>query len=337
MMMMMMMMMMMFVLSNNDSTVVNAFSLQHPHHRHRILTSMPSTAAVSVGASSGSGGSSATALYGAMNRRNKHADMAAKMAEAKRLRELDDSDDTATSSIAKEKEKPLSASEIKERNDRQRFADLLENSLTSGGGSDMDKGYYLTEAQENESADAVFRGIVRLYEGDPAPTAPFAQLLNIENGEPIGKGGMKRFVPWEGSQSSASRDHLVVITDPRPKSSELRTAMKRLAGSLSGDALKKCLVINTDSPAENRRFLKKNLPATSSSDGSSGTAGGSSSSLRIMCDRDKEWMREYTALGEKRYSITVFVLRDGRVEKIAREVEAEVLSLVVKNAISSLS
>jgi len=169
MMMMMMMMMMMFVLSNNDSTVVNAFSLQHPHHRHRILTPMPSTAAVSVGASIGSGGSSATALYGAMNRRNKHADMAAKMAEAKRLRELDDSDDTATSSIAKEKEKPLSASEIKERNDRQRFADLLENSLTSGGGSDMDKGYYLTEAQENESADAVcecaFFSVVSFSEG----------------------------------------------------------------------------------------------------------------------------------------------------------------------------
>mmetsp|Transcript_747 Transcript_747/g.1562 ORF Transcript_747/g.1562 Transcript_747/m.1562 type:complete len:349 (-) Transcript_747:147-1193(-) len=318
----------MLVLSKN--LTVNAFSLQHP------IISMPSSAAIRASSSS----SSTTALYGAMNRRNKHADMAAKMAEAKRQRELadsgnDDDDDTATSSQAlaeSEDETPLSASEIKERNDRQRFADLLENSLTSGGGSDLDKGYYLTEAQENESADAVFRGVVRLYEGDPAPTAPFAQLLNIENGEPIGKGGMKRFVPWEGSQSSASRDYLVVITDPRPKSLELRTAMKRLVGSLSGEALKKCLVINTDTPAENRRFLKKNLPTAS--DGS-GTSGGSS--LRIMCDRDKEWMREYTALGEKRYSMTVFVLRDGRVEKIAREVEAEMLPLVVKNAISSLS
>ena len=86
-------------------------------------------------------------------------------------------------------------------------------------------------------ADALYsvRGVVRLYEGDPAPTNPFAELLSIENGEPIGKGGMKRLVPWEGSRSTTSADYLVVITDPRPKSIELRTAMRRLTDALNSE------------------------------------------------------------------------------------------------------
>lgn len=167
---------------------------------------------------------------------------------------------------------------------------------------------------------------------------------------------MKRIVPWEGSKSSSSSDYLVVITDPRPKSVELRTAMKRLTGSLAGDVLKKCLVINTDTPAENRRFAKNNFK--------------DEGELRILCDENMEFMREYTALGEKvrvcvqlyavlsllpvclplvltmavccigrhqRFSITMFVLREGRVEKIAREVDAEVLTQVLKNAIRSLT
>jgi len=284
---------------------------------------------------------SPTALsMGAMNKRNKfnkQKDLAAKMAEAKRLRELaeegggggaaeDATAENASATTTTQQQQPqttkeLTAEEIKLRNDQKRFADLLENSLTSG--NDMEKGYYLTVAQEDESAEAVFRGVVRLYEGDPAPTSPFAELLSIENGEAIGKGGAKRLLPWEGSKSAASDDYLVVITDPRPKSVELRTAMKRLVGSLSPDTLRKCCVINTDTPAENRRFAKKNLEENKG--------------LNIYCDENMEWMREYTALGEKRFSMTMFILRGGKVERIAREVEAEVLTMVVKNAIRSLS
>lgn len=278
---------------------------------------------------------STTTSLSAMNKRNskfnKQKDLAAKMAEAKRQRELaetgeggDGEGESPKQAMDDSDSNKISAEEIKLRNDRQRFADMLDNSMS--GGSDLDKGYYLTVEQENESADAVFKGVDRLYEGDPAPTSPFAELLNIQNGEPIGKGGMKRIVPWEGSRSAASGDYLVVITDPRPKSLELRTAMKRLSGALGADALGRCMVINTDSPGENRRFLKKNFGGDESEKG-----------LRIYCDDNMEWMREYTALGEKRFSMTMFVLRDGRVEKIAREVEAEMLPMVVKNAISSLT
>ncbi len=228
------------------------------------------------------------------NKFNKQKDLAAKMAEAKRQRELaeggdvpsatseDDSSKDATSSSGQ-----LSDKEIKLRNDRQRFADMLENSMSSAN-SDLGDGYYLTVEQENENANAVYRGITRLYEGDPAPTSPFVDLLNIETGEPIGQGGMKRLVPWEGSRSASSSDYLIVVTDPRPKSVELRTAMKRLAGGLSNDMLAKCVVINTDTPAENRKFVKKNFAEDSGVD-----------KMTVLTDEKMDFMREYTALGEK--------------------------------------
>ncbi|KAL3762218.1 hypothetical protein ACHAWU_004756 [Discostella pseudostelligera] len=248
-----------------------------------------------------SSSSSLHAMSKRNNKFNKQKDLAAKMAEAKRQRELTQGDDDASTTIAAaddsvlgsssisssiRQEELLSAEDIKLRNDRQRFADLLENSLSSGGGGDFDRGYYLTVEQENENADAVFRGVTRLYEGDPAPTTPFAELLDVENGEAIGKGGMKRLVPWEGSRSTTSADYLVVITDPRPKSVELRTGIKRLSGALKADVLKKCVIINADTPSENRRFLKKNFEEKTD--------------IKILSDENLEWMREYTALGEKR-------------------------------------
>eukprot|EP00986_Skeletonema_menzelii_P020347 scaffold30929_cov160-Skeletonema_menzelii.AAC.1 len=196
--------------------------------------------------------------------------------------------------------------------------------MTSSNG-DLGDGYYLTVEQENENADAVFMGISRLYEGDPAPSAPFTELLNIENGEPLGQGGMKRLLPWEGSKSASSSDFMIVVTDPRPKSVELRTAMKRLIGALSADLLAKCVVINTDTPAENRRFVKKNFSEDSGAD-----------YMTVLTDEKMDWMREYTALGEKRFSITMFILKEGRCEKIAREVEAEGMTETVKNAIRTM-
>jgi len=108
--------------------------------------------------------SSSTSLYmGAMNRRNKAADLAAKMAEAKKQRELAETEGGETTIEDESNDsssKNLSAAEIKLRNDRQRFADMLDNSMSGGGG--IDKGYYLTEQQENENADAVCKYICLL-------------------------------------------------------------------------------------------------------------------------------------------------------------------------------
>ena len=296
------------------------------------FTSSPAKSHLTRGGGTGNDISSSSSLH-AMNKRNKfnkQKDLAAKMAEAKRLREQGEAggDGGGTVSAAEENTSPSNAQltdkEIKIRNDRQRFADMLENSMTSSNG-DLGDGYYLTVEQENENADAVFRGISRLYEGDPAPSAPFTELLNIQNGEPLGQGGMKRLVPWEGSKNASSSDFMIVVTDPRPKSVELRTAMKRLVGALSADLLAKCVVINTDTPAENRRFVKKNFSEDSGAD-----------KMTVLTDEKMDWMREYTALGEKRFSITMFILKEGRCEKIAREVEAEVMTETVKNALRTM-
>ena len=97
---------------------------------------------------------------------NKQKDLAAKMEEAKRLREAqqlnpsfpkDDPQPETPTSEAKPTDKQLSSEEIKQRNDRQRFADLLENSMNGVDGGDGGVGgdYYLTVEQEEENADAV--------------------------------------------------------------------------------------------------------------------------------------------------------------------------------------
>ena len=129
----------------------SAFTLQRPSSIQHYTTPKPSLTSLSALQKGG--------------KFNKQIDLAAKMAEAQRLRELADAgggaeEEEVASSKNTAQEKILSAAEIKERNDMKRFADLLDNSLQGGGGGDLDKGYYLTEAQENEEADAVRKYLV---------------------------------------------------------------------------------------------------------------------------------------------------------------------------------
>lgn len=102
-------------------------------------------------------------------------------------------------------------------------------------------------------------------------------------------------MPWENT--SKSNDYIVVITDPRPKSVELRSAMKKLcSGAVAEEIVKRCVIIDTDTPGENRRFLKKNFAEGSMVEG-----------LTVLVDENLEWMREYTALGEKvRNAVIIF-------------------------------
>lgn len=197
------------------------------------------------------------------------------MEAAKLQRQQTSSDATSTP------QSNLSPAEIKQINDRKRFESLLENSLLDSSlGND-----YLTAQQEEENADAVYRGIARLYEGDPAPIEPFAELCSIQNGECIGSSGAERIVPWIKKNSD---DYIVIVTDPRPKSVELRSAIRKLVnGAVSEEIVKRVVVINPDSAGENRKFMKR-FPG-----------GSAAEKLTVLVDEDLEWMREYTALGEK--------------------------------------
>lgn len=86
-------------------------------------------------------------------------------------------------------------------------------------------------------------GIDRLFEGDDAPSDPFEDLLIPQSGNTLGKAGAERLL---------GNDYVVILTDPRPKSSELRLTIPSLT-SLPKDLLAKLIVVNADSPAENRR------------------------------------------------------------------------------------
>lgn len=120
--------------------------------------------------------------------------------------------------------------------------------------------------------------------------------------------------------SSKQRDFLIVLSDPREKSSELRSAINNMSKLLTADVLSRLIVINADSPGENRKFLRKN----------------EIDNINIYCDEKREWMREYTVLGETRWAMCAMVLHDGRVEKIVRELDVELATQVIKSSVKSL-
>lgn len=225
--------------------------------------------------------------------------------------EREGQDDTASDETKKAK---LSDKEIKEQNDRRRFDELLKSSSVSVSGISSDG--YLSKQQEDLEIDALRKGIDLLFEGDPAPTDVFDGLV-APNDNILGEAGTKRIVPWLRESS----DYLIVISDPRVKSLQLRDVVKTIVNELPRNLLSRTIVINSDSPSENRRLIKKNIP---------------NSSLLIYSDEKKEWMRDYTALGEDRWSMTMFVLADGRLQKIARDLDTTSASKTIQNAVNAM-
>ncbi|GFH46570.1 hypothetical protein CTEN210_03044 [Chaetoceros tenuissimus] len=265
---------------------------------------------------------SSTSLYGAFNRRNKQADLMKKMQEAKKQRELNEGGEVAAAIVEEEKSKAnkrLSDEEMKTQNDLKRFQELLDSESATVN-YDIGGSNYKTKQQEEEEIDAGARGADRMFEGDPAPTDVFEDLVNFTTGNALGKNGASRVVPWLNKSSAKQKDCLVVLTDPREKSSELRSSLKSISKLLPADIRSKMIIINADTPAENRRFLKKN----------------EIDNLNIYCDEKREWMREYTVLGDKRWAMNLLVLQEGRVERLVREVDVELVTQVIKSSVTSL-
>ena len=98
--------------------------------------------------------------------------------------------------------------------------------------------------------------------------------------------------------------------------------MKKLLTDLPPDELKRLIIINSDSPAENRRWLKRN---------------GLWDKLQVYSDEKMEWMQAYTtALGEKRWSMSMFLIADELVQKLAREVDVDRASRTILNAVNQI-
>jgi len=165
-------------------------------------------------------------------------------------------------------------------------------------------------------------GVDRIFEGDPAPTECFQELVSIKSENAIGAKAAERLIPWLRKNPDRQHDYLVILTEPRMKSPELRQTVQNLFSDLSVDIRNRLIIINADSPAENRRWLKKS---------------GLEDKIQVYSDEKMEWMRAYTALGEKRYSMTMFIVADERVQKLAREVDMYAASRVIKNAVKSLN
>ena len=258
---------------------------------------------------------SSTAIYGAFGKVNKQAALQKKMEAAKRQRNGEDISQEATEATGK-----LSDEEMKKKNDIKRFQQLLD---AEGGNInyDIDGGNYKTKLQEEEEIDAGFRGVNRLFEGDPAPSEPFEDLIDFTTGNALRKKGASRVVPWLNKSSAKQDDYLIVVTDPREKSSELRSALKNMSKLLTADVLARLVVINADGAGENRKFLKNNQIEN----------------INMYGDEKREWMRAYTVLGEKRWAMCMMILKNGKVERIVREMDVELATKAIANSVKSLS
>lgn len=249
--------------------------------------------------------------------KNKQAELQRKMMLAKQqaAQKTNGGDD----SITCDKKGRMSDEEVKEANDRKRFEELL-NSHSASIGAEKSSDNYLTLEQEEETIDAYRKGADRFFEGDPAPTEPFEELVSIKSENAIGASAVKRLLPW--LRNTNKSDFVAVVSDPREKSPEFLNTVRALSSELPKDMLNKIIFVNADTPAQNRRFLKKNAI--------------SDTSVRLFSDEKREWMQAYTALGENRWSMTLFVLADERIQKLVREYSQISASDVARNAIKGI-
>eukprot|EP00536_Pseudo-nitzschia_multiseries_P001139 jgi/Psemu1/250244/estExt_Genewise1Plus.C_140095 len=248
--------------------------------------------------------------------RNKQAELQRKVMLA-RQQAAEKANSSSPSEEGGEKKIRMTDEELKEINDRKRFEELLNSNSASFKTDSESDDNYLNQQQEEENIDAYRKGIDRKFEGDPAPAEAFEELVSIKSENAIGASAAKRMIPWLRDKS----DYVVVLSEPREKSPEFHDTVVELSSGLPKDVFGKIIFVNADTPAQNRRFLKKN--------------NISDSGIRLYSDEKREWMQAYTALGEDRWSMTLFVLADGRIQRLVREFSQISCSNVVQSAIKA--
>ena len=191
-----------------------------------------------------------------------------------------------------------------------------------------------------------------LFEGDPAPTECFEELVSIKTENAIGLPGKQRLVPWLRKNVARQQDYVILLTDPRMQSLELRESVKVLMNELPLDIKSRLIVINADSPAENRRWLKKvGLYNTNTDDSTQKSSPSLSAltqplsnqpsslpaiqSLELYSDEKMEFMRTYTALGDQRWTMTMYVVATERIQKLVRNVDQYSVSRTMQNAVKA--
>mmetsp|Transcript_39801 Transcript_39801/g.93269 ORF Transcript_39801/g.93269 Transcript_39801/m.93269 type:complete len:338 (-) Transcript_39801:284-1297(-) len=214
---------------------------------------------------------------------------------------------------------------VRVKNDRRRFEYLLQNeaSIMYGDGVDRELEDKMGEELKSSSIGKVEYNDI-LFEGDPAPETCWYDLVptqTVNDNDPLGKSGAERILPWlrGGGGGSSSTEQLAVLVDPRPKSNELRSVIRDLKGAVPNDrALGKFAVVTSDSAAENRRCRKKN-----------------GIEFEILSDEKREWMRVYSALGTKRWELSIYILAEGKIRKVLRGLNSVTAANTVLDAIRS--
>jgi len=250
---------------------------------------------------------------GAFSKRNKQAELKEKMRKAKEQKRAEEPSSS----------KPATPQEIKEANDRKRFEELLNSDAATVAMMDEfgETSFQSKSQEEKELMLAATRRLKkdRLFEGDPAPSEPFEQLVNSDTDTKLGPKGTTSLLPWLGS--ATARKYLAVLCDPRSQSAQLRESVKEIEASIPIPVLKDLIVVNADTPLENKKFCKKSNIQT----------------VQFYSDESKEWMKEYTALGDERWSMTLYILADGKIQKLIREVDPIFITKIVTNAVKSVS
>lgn len=256
-----------------------------------------------------------------MGLKNKQADMKRKLELAKQQMPNPDGS-PAMDAKADETPKAVTAEQIKAQNDRKRFEQLLKREGGKSLNAYQSDGY-LNKEQEEEEITAARSGVDRIFEGDPAPSDCFEDLVSVTSENKVAKKGAGRLAPWISNDYGIDADdYRVVICDPRKQSTEFHQVVKDLCATLPKDIKDRLYFVNADTPAENRRWMKKN---------------GLQNNADMYCDTENmDFMKEYSALGENRWSMTMFVLRKGKVAKLARDLDIYNAPRTVTNAVKAM-
>jgi len=106
---------------------------------------------------------------------------------------------------------------------------------------------------------------------------------------------------------------------------------------------RKWININADTPAENRRWLQKSKPWWYENDDIDDIKSSKNNlqntmlpkAVTLYSDEKMNWLRAYTALGEQRWTMTVYILAQGRIQKLVRNVDQYNVVRTVQEAVQA--
>lgn len=294
--------------------------------------------------------SSLTELYmgkGFNSAKSKQAELAKKMATAKKQGDGSDSDGGVG------EEQPQTDYERKLEEDRARFAQMFSDSKMSnpnpyekgdetgnrpmrvqpapriaasrvGALKGQKTSAKVTKRKKNKSA-ATKKGEegdinAPLQEGDIARRGDFETLLCCDSGSLVGPIDAARLVPWVPPFVA---DYIVILADPRAQSTDLRRTVQYLTSNLAPDILKQTIAISSDEVVETNGWIRRAEIDTP---------------MRIFSDRNWAWMQRYSAVGsDGRWSMSITVIdNSGVIQNVVRDVDPSKASQLVTTAVEAI-